>query len=104
LTVILNSEDRSPRSSVIYPDVRDTTSSQTFVWPTVQFSRSDRRAHRGLWLFRSGPQQGSAAEKPASGRSLKTQQHVWRRSAFHPSSVDMLEALAGQEADGRVPV
>ena len=29
-----------------------------------------------VWLIRPGPQKGSDAEKPARGRSLKTQQHV----------------------------
>jgi len=55
------------------------------------------------WLYRPAPQEGSGAEEPARGRSLKTQQHVCARRHFHPSSVDMLGTLAGHEADGRAP-
>jgi hypothetical protein len=76
LTVILNSEDLSPRSSVIYPDVWDHIVPDVCLANCAVFKVRQEGAPLAGWLIRSGPQQGSDAEKPASGRSLKTQQHV----------------------------
>jgi hypothetical protein len=104
LTVILNSEDLSPRSSVIYPDVQGHIAPDVCLANCAVFKVRQEGAPRAGWLFRSSPQEGIDAEKPAHGRSLKTQQHVCARGAFRPSPVDMLEALAGHEADGRAPV
>jgi hypothetical protein len=44
LTVINELNRPKPESSVIYPRSKQTL--RAFVWPTVQFSRSDKRANR----------------------------------------------------------
>ncbi len=60
---------------MIYPDDRGHIASIVCLANCAVFKVRQEGAPL-KWLIRPGPHKGSDAEKPASGRSLKTQQHV----------------------------
>ena len=77
----MNSLGLSLKSSVIYPRSKQTLRAFCLANCAVFKVRQEGEPHT-WWLFRPGPQKGSGAEKPAHGRSLKTQQHVCACARF----------------------